>query len=749
MPDSTPSTQRGAQPWLTPRHVVLALFTAGVFLSYPLALAIPVRLGVPLTFDISLPVRLWASVAAVAFVVTLRLRGSQPCSSLWRGGVLVGTLLCLISAGLSPRLDLGATFELAGFLAIPGAVAVLPRRWLPRSARWFGVFWLVNVLHGFWQWSRGFPVVGVCGNQNWLAPVLLALAPFAWRALPGRTERTRIASAAAVAAVALLLTWQTQSRAAVVALGGYAVWWLFRRLGVRGRIALGSGLVALVLAGGALGGRARIERLVEADIRPPCWRDTLRLVAGNPLLGVGPGNFRREFASLRGHEYLRRETAADITEHPHNELLRVAAEGGIPVALLWAIAIGVPALCGVRKREDRAVQFALFVLLVHGMFDKVLVQPPSAFLALWFAGVRWRTRLPVRLDCRRAVVCGWCHWFSRAGVLLLGLWTLQASVRDIGADAWMRHGMLREHNGDGSGAYEAFAAATRHAPDRARAALFAGRTARVHLRSPQTALMHLAAARELEPDYGHLNLELGLALGAVGRHDEAHAFFAREVNRFPFDPGPLQFLFNASVHTAQFRGLNSIWQHIGDLRYVRVYASYGGEERTRGGVRRFLEAMQQQRWDEAALLADALIAPLQQGRRKDRGIGSVEPLFPGVTVRGAPDFRLPPRFRPIDMRFWAGGERLRAIRAFDTGGALVFNVREFSCRHQALWQVVERSTGVPESFVVCRSPSLRAVAWARGQRGAPTGPVFDFLPDEAILANPPDSPAGDPEVENP
>ena len=55
------------------------------------------------------------------------------------------------------------------------------------------------------------------------------------------------------------------------------------------------------------------ERFVQAlrtDIRLPLYASTVRLIRDRPLLGAGPGNFRREFAAYRSAAHKSRAVAA-------------------------------------------------------------------------------------------------------------------------------------------------------------------------------------------------------------------------------------------------------------------------------------------------------------------------------------------------------------------------------------------------------------------------------------------------------
>jgi putative inorganic carbon (HCO3(-)) transporter len=100
------------------------------------------------------------------------------------------------------------------------------------------------------------------------------------------------------------------------------------------------------------------------------WQAASRMLADNPVLGVGPGGFRQEYAAA-GHN-------AEIDEQTpvaHNLFLEVAAELGVPgfALLIGLIAAGfVASERALRRVADRrealAVQAALIAVLVASIF---------------------------------------------------------------------------------------------------------------------------------------------------------------------------------------------------------------------------------------------------------------------------------------------------------------------------------------------------------------------------------------------
>lgn len=171
----------------------------------------------------------------------------------------------------------------------------------------------------------------------------------------------------------------TFSRGGGIALACALVWLIARRaLPVRAVVvtAAVAGVAALVFASAA---QAELSRALQekshiagtnADTRMLRWQAASRMLADNPVLGVGPGGFRQEYAAA-GHN-------AEIDEQTpvaHNLFLEVAAELGVPgFALLIAfVAVGfVASERALRRVADRreavAVQAALIAVLIASIF---------------------------------------------------------------------------------------------------------------------------------------------------------------------------------------------------------------------------------------------------------------------------------------------------------------------------------------------------------------------------------------------
>lgn len=169
----------------------------------------------------------------------------------------------------------------------------------------------------------------------------------------------------------------TFSRGGGLALACALVWLVARKaIPVRAVLvtAAVTGLAALVLAQTAQAGldRALQEKShiagTNADTRMLRWQAAARMLADDPLLGVGPGGFRQEYvAASRNAEIDEQSPVA------HNMFIEVAAELGVPgfAALTGLVALGFTAserAVRANRREAVAVQASLIAVLVASVF---------------------------------------------------------------------------------------------------------------------------------------------------------------------------------------------------------------------------------------------------------------------------------------------------------------------------------------------------------------------------------------------
>lgn len=197
---------------------------------------------------------------------------------------------------------------------------------------------LIPASGGFYRAWGNFHNTLTYGNL--FAPVsvfLLTLSAFARR----NSQQLILAGVGLLAAGATVMTY---SRGSIVALAVGII--LFALLTIKrsrktallilgvslaGFLALAPSLLDRFLSSPESRSSAQVSVREMSISRPTVWRTSWRIVKENPLLGVGPGNFRLAY-----------ESAADSTQvvmfsHAHNDVLNVAAYAGLPTALVYTL----------------------------------------------------------------------------------------------------------------------------------------------------------------------------------------------------------------------------------------------------------------------------------------------------------------------------------------------------------------------------------------------------------------------------
>lgn len=694
MEPTAADTQRSASPTFsgTDRRAAAsppggtALFGYGLllllFVAYPAALVLPVSGPVPLLFRLALPTRFWMSLAALVWVLLTPARGARPLLrpyarpwsrdphgvELHRGGrpvLLLGVLaiasVCLLSGFVGRTRHLEDVVTAAGLFALPVFFATCPRRVLPRRLpAVLGLLWLVQVCHGLWQLSVDFEMVGTAGNRNWAAALIASLLPWAWlaaaklarRAPPRAQRRWTAAAVVATSGLTLFLLVHARSRGTWLVLAAYLVAWLAgSRVPRRIR-----GAVLLALAGaaglGIAASRAQIQQALAADIRPPLWRQTVRMVLDRPVLGAGPGSFTREFARYRSSDHSAKPNAADVTEHPHNEFLNIAATLGIPLALAW-LALLIPLLLPSTRSQPfwRSVHFSAWMLVGCAMLDKTWIQPPTSLLGPMFVGLLWRPLIRTRPQpgsrprMLRALVLP-----AAACAVLCALFV---GVRTWRVGWLFRKAYLCEVRQDDLGAYGAFERTTHIDPANVRTHLFAGISAN-NCRQGELALVHLRRAHELDANFAHVNLEMGLALVQLGHHGAALPFLMHETTLHPYRrPGHL-FLYCALLGAEEWDEARAVRRSL-EMLGKRRLTQRRGQDWLRGCAEAWLAAVRRGDRGAAFGCARALTADLNGPAR----YRTAEPAFSGLAEKtGLDDGFCRQDFGPADFDHWRLSVRL-------------------------------------------------------------------------------------------
>ena len=393
---------------------------------------------------------------------------SRPWARLAPGVLLVAALpalgalyLCLFSPLRWAGADQLATAGYAGllFLTIAAAGSSAPRRSLLSSClAWTGAF---QALYAIWVWSAdgglSEPLIGTYYWHNPFAAHVGAAALMLVTAHLTRPARAR-PYALVGAVLCLVAVWLSTSRATsalVVLLGVLLVGGLLvRSLGGRRRTALRGGvLVLIVLAAiSALAplvsadgpGRTETESLSgSGSHRLSFYRAAASVVQDHPLTGVGAGAYSAAASLHQGPDEARVRSV-------HSGILQAAVEGGVPLAVAYAVPLVIAAGAWLRRvRRGRTdptdvpllygAGAAAALLAAHSLIDFDWTFP--ALPALLAALLALIVSVPVTGARARPGVGG--RWPAVA-VLVLAVLALAVSLRADVADTAVRSGVLPE-----------------------------------------------------------------------------------------------------------------------------------------------------------------------------------------------------------------------------------------------------------------------------------------------------------------
>jgi O-antigen ligase len=253
---------------------------------------------------------------------------------------------------------------------------------------------------------------GPLDDPNDLAVALVVAVPLLVGALPPRPSPGVRVLAALATVVLVAGAAATFSRGGALALTAAVLWLVARRmLPVRLLVGALAG-TAVVVAVAAQFAAAELSRALQektfiadsnVDTRELRWQAAARMIAEHPLLGVGPGGFRAEYAAASHNAEL-----AEQTPVAHNMFLEVAAELGLPAfgAFVGLVAIAfVAAERVLRAGHDRramvAVQAALVAVVVGATFLSEQYYLPLWLLTALAVATELRSRRK-ESNCARA-----------------------------------------------------------------------------------------------------------------------------------------------------------------------------------------------------------------------------------------------------------------------------------------------------------------------------------------------------------
>ena len=246
-----------------------------------------------------------------------------------------------------------------------------------------------------WKYPfHGGAVFGFLPNRNHTATLLvvgsvLSFGLMQWRLSRGNKTAAAVAALCGAPSVAALLFFSTSRAGVVFLVIGLTVWAIGASRSPVMRKRILSAVVVLAVFLGVLfvvGGSTVRDRLAvlckdaltvqmsegdrDVDFRQPIFRDTTRMILDQPLSGSGLGQFSDVFRQYRSDS----ARAASVI-HPESDWLMVAAETGIPSALVLAALLAwyVAAVWRSRSASGGMLRWtaasAVAAASLHGVID--------------------------------------------------------------------------------------------------------------------------------------------------------------------------------------------------------------------------------------------------------------------------------------------------------------------------------------------------------------------------------------------
>ena len=336
-----------------------------------------------------------------------RLRG-QP--NWWPAWLFLGWVLLVLLFGAHYSETASNAFHVLRIVLTLALALALSRQealWALRGF-WLGILLALALTAA--QLAVGLPdsvlwngIVHYGGNKSLSNAALIALAASSCLlllALPGRRQRAWALAVLALAALAVLLVvlqsrtawlavivsllagllhqWRGQRRRQVLAIAlavALALGGALLAPGVHQRLTLGAHEVASAYAG------EPVNETSSWGMRFRMYTETLAMMRERPLAGWGIGGWNAQWRA-------RVEPELAFANMPHNDLLWMGAQAGVPGALLllWLIVAGLPRAWRQTGVSGRLGVVALLTMLVTVAVNSAL-RDAAIGLSLWFVAL--------------------------------------------------------------------------------------------------------------------------------------------------------------------------------------------------------------------------------------------------------------------------------------------------------------------------------------------------------------------------
>jgi hypothetical protein len=316
------------------KPIVVGALTAGVGVRVAADVVRTRRIGMP---PVPILLAMLLGLGTLASVLVAAINFGRPFAAnaiqLWLAGIGGGIAILLVAYWVARTGDRRAFYVAVASATIAGIISLADFIW-PGSFRGVVVDWLVRPN------SFGYRLSGIIPSPNGSASLIIVPAAILAAAAVLRSGRASRILAASMAGVLVVALYFTYSRAALLGLFACAVIIVWRM-----RRAAGALLLAVGIVGGAIALpfylQYRSQYVIEGQVVPgavlvasdlqrlDAWRAASAMWLDSPLFGHG----------FQSYQELHAAYGDVVLSAPHNEWIRLFAEGGIVVGLVgvaWA-----------------------------------------------------------------------------------------------------------------------------------------------------------------------------------------------------------------------------------------------------------------------------------------------------------------------------------------------------------------------------------------------------------------------------
>ena len=396
---------------LAARSPVLGLAAVGAVTAVSIALVrtdIAILLLVasgPLEFSLSFgtkstlltPTKLVGAICFLSFAFNVVINRRKLVMDAAHGlvfGLLAIAMISTVHASSTPD-ALATTTRYASFVAL----FVVISQYVRDEALFRRIVWVLSIAasvtggYALWEFFSGRMLSArtVVGDPNDIAFVLATTLPLTlWLLGTARARRVLILCLIGIIATAILLTF---SRGALVGLTAGITWKILVERRHRSAILTGVVIAAVAIGVVLAIDRGRVDTGLKAKqtvasenvaTRLDGWSKAARFSVDSPLLGIGPGNFKVQYARVSGVP-----VGTDTLVVVHNAYLDIAAELGMLAMVLFvaylAVIFAYSTSAEVEGRGPPGLASAVRTALIIGAFS-ALTLSEQYFAPFWLLG---------------------------------------------------------------------------------------------------------------------------------------------------------------------------------------------------------------------------------------------------------------------------------------------------------------------------------------------------------------------------